>query len=65
MNFEDRKKIYLDYIRLKTHEEDWHGVSDAANDLRELYLEQKIINEFKNDKRLADLMKLSEQISGG
>jgi hypothetical protein len=26
----------LRYLRMKVETEDWHGVSDAANDLREL-----------------------------
>ena len=30
------KSIYLAYMQMKTELEDWHGVSDAANDLREL-----------------------------
>lgn len=47
MKFEERKRIYLDYIRLKTEEEDWHGVSDAANDLRELYLEEQLKKDLK------------------
>jgi len=29
----DRKKL-IDYLLLKVQESDWHGVSDAANDLR-------------------------------
>jgi hypothetical protein len=26
----------VDYIKLKIEQKDWHGVSDAANDIREL-----------------------------
>ena len=26
----------VDYIKLKIEQNDWHGVSDAANDIREL-----------------------------
>lgn len=29
-------KIYIDYLLMKVRERDWHGVSDAANDLRVL-----------------------------
>jgi len=33
----------IDYLLLKVLEEDWHGVCDAANDLREI--------EIFNDKK--------------
>lgn len=36
MTPEETKKILIDVLRLKTLQEDWHGVSDAANDLREV-----------------------------
>jgi hypothetical protein len=36
---EDRKKIYLEYLRMKISEKDWHGVADCAMDLRELDVE--------------------------
>ena len=31
-----QRKIYVDYLLMKVQQADWHGVSDAANDLREL-----------------------------
>lgn len=39
MTFQERRDLYVAYLKMKTWEEDWHGVSDAANDLRELYAE--------------------------
>lgn len=30
------RKILIEYMKVKMELEDWHGVSDAANDLREL-----------------------------
>lgn len=30
------RETYIAYLLVKVDEEDWHGVSDAANDLREL-----------------------------
>ena len=33
-----------DYLLDRFYREDWHGVSDAANDLRELDAEQRGIN---------------------
>lgn len=43
-----RKGIMKDYLFLKIKEEDWHGVCDAANDLREI--EVMICCEKKNGK---------------
>lgn len=31
-----RRVNYITYMRDRIEDEDWHGVSDAANDLREL-----------------------------
>ena len=36
MNLQEKRKSLVQYLQMKTHEEDWHGVSDAANDLRVL-----------------------------
>lgn len=32
----DKKRILVDYLKMKTEDGDWHAVSDAANDLREV-----------------------------
>lgn len=37
----DRRKKLIEYLWMKVDMEDWHGVSDAANDLRELDAEQR------------------------
>jgi hypothetical protein len=39
-NFEIQKEILLDYLQVMIAIEDWHGVSDLANDLRELEAKQ-------------------------
>ena len=36
MNFEEKRKALVEYMRLKIDEGDWHAVSDCANDLRVL-----------------------------
>jgi hypothetical protein len=41
-DFKIQKEILLDYLQVMIAIEDWHGVSDLANDLREL--------EAKNNK---------------
>lgn len=40
MTFEERKNTYLEYLKMKVVEEDWHGVADAAMDLREIEAER-------------------------
>ena len=31
-----KKAVMIDYLQMKVNEQDWHGVADAAMDLREL-----------------------------
>ena len=31
-----QEEIMIEYLLLKVRQKDWHGVSDAANDLREM-----------------------------
>ena len=45
-NLERRKEVMIDYMRVKIQEEDWHGVSDAAMDIREMETEMRIREEF-------------------
>ncbi len=36
MTYEEHHHILVEYLKSKVALGDWHGVSDAANDLREL-----------------------------
>jgi hypothetical protein len=36
MTYEERHAKLVEYLKMKVEEADWHGVSDAANDLRVL-----------------------------
>lgn len=36
MDLAEQKRVMVAYLCLKVQEEDWHGVADAAMDLREL-----------------------------
>lgn len=36
MNYEEHRAALIAYLRSKVEIGDWHGVSDAANDLRVL-----------------------------
>lgn len=40
-----RKKKMLEYLMLKVEEEDYHGVADAAMDIRELDAKLELIKE--------------------
>lgn len=35
-NTKTDREILIDYLLMKARQEGWHGVSDAANDLREM-----------------------------
>jgi hypothetical protein len=45
-NFETQKEILLEYLQVMIAIQDWHGVSDLANDLREL--EAKNTSNYKS-----------------
>jgi len=36
MSLDNAEEIMIQYLLLKVEKKDWHGVSDAANDLREM-----------------------------
>ncbi len=38
-NYEAQRQTLIDYLQLMVARADWHGVSDAANDLRVLEAE--------------------------
>lgn len=40
---EYRKSIMLDYLLMKIEEEDWHGVVDAAMDIRDIEAEKRAL----------------------
>lgn len=41
MTLQERKDFMIVYLKLKIEEQDWHGVADAAMDLREIEVELK------------------------
>lgn len=45
MTTDERKRFMIDYLKLKIQEQDWHGVADAAMDLREIEVELRCTNE--------------------
>jgi len=40
-DFDTQKEILIDYLQVMVALQDWHGVSDVANDLRELEAKHK------------------------
>jgi hypothetical protein len=40
-DYETQRAILMEYMQVMIARNDWHGVSDAANDLRELEAEEK------------------------
>ena len=46
---QERKAIYLEYLKLKIAEEDWHGVADCAMGLRELEVEIRMTPDYVLD----------------
>lgn len=41
MTYEEQRQAYIDYLHVCIARADWHGVSDAANDLRVLEAEHR------------------------
>jgi len=41
LSYSERRAVLIKYLKLKVQEEDWHGVADAANDLREMDAEER------------------------
>lgn len=39
MTTKERKEFMISYLKLKVEEQNWHGVADAAMDLREIEVE--------------------------
>jgi len=37
----EQRRVLIEYLLMKAQQEDWHGVSDAANDLREMDAQER------------------------
>lgn len=47
INHQKRKRVMIEYLNLKLNEEDWHGVEDAASDIRDIEAAIKELEELK------------------
>lgn len=43
------KQGMIEYLKLKLDQEDWHGVADAAMDIREIVAKLEILEECINE----------------
>lgn len=51
-NFNHKRQALITYMRVKMDEGDWHGVSDAANDLR--VLEAQMVNKTADEQAIKE-----------
>lgn len=51
--FTSRRATLIEYLRVKCDQADWHGVSDAANDLRVLEAEWGVGPQYSRDAEVA------------
>jgi hypothetical protein len=58
------KKCLVEYLKLKVEQEDWHGVSDAANDIREVDAKIATLKEVKEENQRAYVTKSSLVVQG-
>lgn len=52
MTYRQQHAILMDYLQTKVENHDWRGVSDAANDLRVLETEAKLLGWNENIRRI-------------
>ena len=64
-DYQTQRAILIEYMRVMIARSDWHGVSDAANDLRVLEAEQKNSMSERNiqisDTKLAESSQAIDQ----
>jgi hypothetical protein len=47
--------VLVDYIRLKIEQADWHGIADAANDIRVIEAQIKVIETIEKFNKMEEL----------
>jgi len=60
MTYEEQRTLLIDYLKMKVETADWHGVSDAANDLRVLEAAPPIVNS--PDRNQAAFDRIAERM---
>jgi len=49
---QDFKTRMIDYLKLKVEQSDWHGVADAAMDIREIDAKIALIQEYEEKGKI-------------
>lgn len=44
---EEHKRRMIDYLKMRLDLEDWHGVQDAASDIREIDAQLRLLKEMQ------------------
>jgi len=47
--------VLVEYIRLKIEQSDWHGISDAANDIRVIEAQIKVLESIEKFDKIEEL----------
>jgi hypothetical protein len=47
--------VLVDYIRLKIEQADWHGIADAANDIRVIEAQIKVLESIEKFDKMEEL----------
>lgn len=63
--FEARRATLIQYLKVKADQADWHGVSDAANDLRVLEAEHLAESQRALGKYASIIDQLREKQTNG
>ena len=65
MTYEEHRRTLIEYLKAKVELADWHGVSDAANDLRVLEAAPPIVSRQERDQaafnRIAERIEAEER----
>ena len=62
MTYDEHRTALIQYLKAKVDICDWHGVSDAANDLRVLEAQEEAKRGTKADPRVEELRHALEHI---
>jgi hypothetical protein len=57
MTLEKQREILIEYLKMKVEQLDWHGVADAAMDIREVEKQIQVENKLNimlNTRKIGD-----------
>lgn len=62
MTYEEHRRALIEYLKVKVELADWHGVSDAANDLRVMEAAPPPVQS-REDRNLAAFSRIAERMA--